>query len=431
MPVESTITAPAATDNSHRNTFFRQSGWMVVATMLCGMFAAGVHVFSKVITKEEYEKFGALLQVINWMTIPGLGLQMVFAHQASSVVTDEQRHRLVGTFKALMRWTFYVWVVMVAGVFLNRQAVSAALKVSNPISLCFTMLAAFAMLWLPIFNGLLQGRQNFLWMGWVAILNGAGRLLFGGIILVVVAKTTSSLMIGIFLGIAAAVALGMWQNADLLRERGAAFDARGWLRHVVPLTLGCGVGQFIFSADPIVVQNYMGGQGDVAPYLFCRTLAQSVVLLTAPLAAVMFPKLVQSRARADQGGNYVFGLTLLGTAFLGAIGALLLPIVAPLLIKYGSRPEFVSFLPLIGLFTWAMVPLAVGNVLLNTLMAHSRFRIVPVLVVLAIAYWLALQHFHDSFKMVIQTFGVFNLIYLALCALFYWWPAGKTQPAAA
>jgi hypothetical protein len=53
-------------------------------------------------------------------------------------------------------------------------------------------------------------------------------------------------------------------------------------------------------------------------------------------------------------------------------------------------------------------------------MAHSRFKIVPVLVVLAVAYWMALQHFHDSFKTVIETFGIFSLIYLGICAVFTW-----------
>jgi hypothetical protein len=65
--------------------------------------------------------------------------------------------------------------------------------------------------------------------------------------------------------------------------------------------------------------------------------------------------------------------------------------------------------PLIPLFAWSMVPLAVGNVLLNNLLAHSRFKCVPALIILGVAYWIALQYFHDSFKTVIEVLGVFNL----------------------
>ena len=44
----------------------------------------------------------------------------------------------------------------------------------------------------------------------------------------------------------------------------------------------------------------------------------------------------------------------------------------------------------------------------------------PPLLALAVGYWFALQHFHDSFKMIIQTFCVFTLIYCGICALFTW-----------
>jgi len=69
-----------------------------------------------------------------------------------------------------------------------------------------------------------------------------------------------------------------------------------------------------------------------------------------------------------------------------------------------------------------MVPLAVGNVLLNNLMAHSRFKVCIPLVCVAAGYWIALQYHHDSFKQVIQLLGITNLVFLAVCALFTWWP---------
>jgi hypothetical protein len=74
-----------------------------------------------------------------------------------------------------------------------------------------------------------------------------------------------------------------------------------------------------------------------------------------------------------------------------------------------------------------MVPLALGNVLMNNLMARSRFECVPALVLIAIGYWIALQYFHDSFRTVIQVLGLFNLIYLATCAFYTWvWPRKET-----
>ncbi|HXD01210.1 MAG TPA: hypothetical protein VN048_17865, partial [Verrucomicrobiae bacterium] len=111
---------------------------------------------------------------------------------------------------------------------------------------------------------------------------------------------------------------------------------------------------------------------------------------------------------------------------MAAIG---LTLVSSLVIKLGSKAEYVSIVPLMPLFSWAMVPLAVGNVLLNNLLAHSRFKVVPVLAAVAVGYWFALQHYHDSFKTVVETLGVFSTLYLAVCALFTWAPWNRSaQP---
>ena len=104
-------------------------------------------------------------------------------------------------------------------------------------------------------------------------------------------------------------------------------------------------------------------------------------------------------------------------------------IVALFLIKHGGKTEFLSIVPLIPLFALSMVPVALGNVLLNSLMAHSRFKVVPFLVAMAVGYWVALQHLplqnsaatvNDGFKMVIETFGIFSTLYLVICVIFTW-----------
>ncbi len=72
-----------------------------------------------------------------------------------------------------------------------------------------------------------------------------------------------------------------------------------------------------------------------------------------------------------------------------------------------------------------MVPLALANVMVNDLLARSRFRIVPFLVLLAIFYGLALTHFHDNLVMVLKTLGIFTSLCFAICAWFTWGARGK------
>jgi O-antigen/teichoic acid export membrane protein len=178
------------------------------------------------------------------------------------------------------------------------------------------------------------------------------------------------------------------------------------------------VSTFIFSADAVVAQNYLGADGKAADYIFGGTLCRAIVLFTVPLAAVMFPKLVHSAARSQK--SNVMGLTLLGTFGLSVLAVVGLSVVSPFLLKVFSKGNYQEMVPLMPLFASGMTLLGLGNVLLYNLMAHSRFKIVPVLLALAVGYWVTLQRVHDSFKIIIQIFCLFALVYLVLCVLFTW-----------
>jgi O-antigen/teichoic acid export membrane protein len=430
MLAQQTVDTPQMTEASHQSTFFRQSGWMMIATVMGGVFMSLVHAFAKVLPKQEYSAMAALFQVLVWMGIPALGLQMVFAQQASAVITQEQKKQLVGTTRAVLLWTFLVWLIMAVVAVIGHRTFIAALKLSNPMAFWLTIVIGLAAIWFPILQGLLQGRQNFLWLGWTAIFNGVGRFGIVVIVVTVLHGLAAGIMGGVLIGFVAAVSTGAWQNRDLIwKETSARFEAAAWLRRVLPLTLGCGAFQFLFSADAIVAQSFLGGDdGQAAPYLFGGTMARAIILLIAPLAAVMFPKLVHSAARSQK--TNLLGMTLLGTIIIGIVSVIGLSIVGPLLIRR-VFPAFVSIIPLLPLFGACMVPLAVANVLLNNLMAHSRFKVVPFLVATAIGYWFALQHYHADFKQVIHTFGIFSLIFLAICAFFTWVPKDRSKIVAA
>src|SRR5437867_3768329 len=80
MPAAS-VENPPMNQAQHRATFFRQSGWLMVANVAGGVFMWAVHFLSRRIGPEEYGVFIACLAVA--MCIPSIPLQMVVAHQTS------------------------------------------------------------------------------------------------------------------------------------------------------------------------------------------------------------------------------------------------------------------------------------------------------------------------------------------------------------
>jgi len=229
-------------------------------------------------------------------------------------------------------------------------------------------------------------------------------------------------MIGTAIGIGITAIIAIWRARDLWTLPRESFDARGLLRQVVPLMLGFGVCQFMFTSDTMFAKAFFSGD-EMAPYVAAGTLSRALLWLVLPLATVMFPKLVHSAAKSEK--TNLMNVVLLGTAILAICGGIGLCVVGPWVVKLVYSPQYVAATTaLLPWYAGAMVPLALANVLINDLMARSRFRVVAVIVPLIIVYGFTLpfmiHKYPGRLEVVLQTLGGFNLLLLVACAGFAW-----------
>ncbi len=406
---------------SHHATFFRQSGWLMIANVGSGVMMYAVHLLNKKIPPGEYGIFGVLLAVA--MFVPNMPLQMVMAQQTAQALATDRKRELAGMIRLAWLGTFGLCLLLALGTFIWQKDILLGWQITNPADLWITVLVVLFSFWLPMFWGVLQGQQNFFWFGWSNILNGLGRLGFAAFLVLALGAYAGGMMLGVLLGLAVGVGVAVWQTRSLWLLHAQPFDWRGLLRQILPLMLGFAAVQFLFTADMMFVKAYFSGD-DAAFYLSAGTLSRGLMWLVVPLATVMFPKIVRSVARSEK--SNLLGVVLLGTAILAAGGALGLTVLGPWIIKLAYSQTYVSVAAaVLPWYAWAMVPLSLAYALVNNLLARAQFRIVPVLLLLAAAYGIALTQFHDTLITVLKTLGVFNLLLLGACALFTWGIKGK------
>jgi O-antigen/teichoic acid export membrane protein len=421
MPADQVETPPVSAA-AHRASFFRQSGWLMFATVAGGVFMTLVHFLSKAIPEAEYSQFGVFLSVA--MFIPALPLQMVLAQQTARARALHREHELSGLIRAAWLGTFALWLVAVVVVLLFQRTIMAQWKISNPAALWLTLPVLLFTVWLPMFYGILQGQQNFLGMGWSMISQGVGRLGIAALAVLALQGQATGMVTGMLGGLAVALVIAIWPTRSLWLASSQSFEWRPLLHQVIPLTLGFGAYQFFLTADTMFVKAYFSGD-DSAYYISAGTLARASMWLVGPLAAVMFPKLVHAKAKAEK--TDLMGVVLTGTLVFSAAGALGLWALGPWVVKFMFKPSYVQAASiLLPWYAWAVVPLALANVLLNNLLAHSHFKVVPALCVLVVAYAFALTQFHDTPVTIIKTLTVCNSLLLAVCA-WYTWGAGKVK----
>jgi len=410
----------------HTFTFFRQSGWLMIANSLCGVFMTLVHSITNDMAGGEYPLFQSLLRVFLILGIPAAGLQTVLAQEAARTVTLGEKIKLKGVIRAALTGTFAIWLVAASVLAVFQSAITTHLNVAKPMALWITLLAVLPALWLPILQGTLQGTQAFFWLGFSMIFNGAARFLCMILLVRILHGKASSAMAAALLGVAGASCIAAWpMRAMLLGAKELVWGT--WLKKTIPLTFGTGSVLFVMSADVIFVKAHFPGNL-VQLYGAAATLGFALVMFTTPLAAVMFPKLVRSVV-TEQKSSALFN-AIAGTALLGIIGALLCGVFPelPLRIMFYGNAEFLRAAPLVKLFMWAMLPVTLANVLVSNLLARENWKVVPWLTATAIGYGLSLSYYlnspaaapFDAFRTVIQILGAFSLALLVIAAYFTW-----------
>jgi O-antigen/teichoic acid export membrane protein len=414
-------------------SFFRHSGWMVVSTFLGGIFMAGVQIVAlrgHAMEESDCNTFIALLRLLMLLgAVPSAALQTIFAQQAAAALTHENRGDLTASVRALLRAAFIFWLAVAGVVLIFVRPFSSALAVNDPMAVRVTVLAVLAVIWAPVFKGLLQGLHRFGPLGALATLEGMIRL---GMFILLVKWLNGGPTGGVwavFTGQYLVLAIAIWQTRDVWSAKiSAAFSWKPWLRRAVPLTLGMGACLFMsIQVDSVFVKSTFRNSTDVQLYNCAMFIGFAMTQFIAPIAAVMFPTIVRNLALSKKTDALLLTLAVTGGfACLAATGCTLFPKL-PLSILF---PDKVAAAALVPCYIWALVPLALANVLIQNLLARGRFAATPWLIAVPILYVLTLLAFKprlvampddfSAFKVIIQIMGFFCLLLFGVAAWFTW-----------
>lgn len=402
--------------------FFRQAGWMVMATGLMGVFMTATQmVAARWMEPAEYAVWFALLRVYLLLGIPSIGLQTVFARQAAAAVDAERRAVLRATVRAVLRGAVVLWLGAVLATALAQGWLVRTLKVSQPAALWITLAIGLVSLWGPVLRGLAQGQQRFAALGAALILDGVGR--FTAVFLIVLAGgQAAGGMAGALFGQLVSLGLCLWVVRAEVFGPGAGFAWGPWLRQVGPITAGTGTVVLLSTADVVYVQSLFPIEA-AQRYVPAAMIGLALTTFGVPVAAVMFPKVARSAAQAR--GTRALPLALAVTLGGGALAALACTVFpeVPLRVIYFGKPEYWQAAPLVPWFAWALLPLIVANVLINNLLAAGRHRVAPwtlavgalyLALLFGLRHWLPTLEPMSAFRVLLATQGGCNLLLLAV-----------------
>ena len=181
-------------DHKPHAAFFRQSGWLMVAAVGGGALTWGVHFLAKSIPESQYAIFGTLLMVVG--CLPTMPLQMIFAQQSALALATGRERQLAGMIRLAWLWTFVLWALGALAVWVFQKQIVAGWHLPDATGLWVMLSLLLVSLWVPMFSGVVQGRQDFFWLGWSSILGSAGRFGFAAFLVLALGFGAAGMMAG-------------------------------------------------------------------------------------------------------------------------------------------------------------------------------------------------------------------------------------------
>lgn len=407
-------------------SFFRQGAWMMTATTLSGLFMFAVHlVVAPWFSDGDYSHFYTMVMIVNFSMIPALGLQTVFAHEAAAVRDEAGHRRLAGNTMGILALFTGIWAAAAALIWLGQEWVLSWLRLEDSRGFWVTLCAVLPHFWLPVFCGILQGRQWFGWLGWAIVSNGLGRFLAVVVVLIWLGPQVHWLMVGALVGVVAAVGLAFVPCRGIWARGADRIQWRAWFGRALLFALGPGMVQFMLTVDMIAARGRF--EKTVSDdYAMAGVLGRGLFLFVGPIAGVMFPKLVNPSSK-DSGPKLVsrtFWATLAIVGLATALSGVVCWVVAPAVLQSAAT---ISILPggaadwllerdeqilriarLVPYFFGAMGLLALANVFVNHLVANREFGRVACLLPAPAFYGLGLASLDFSPTSLVLWVGMAN-----------------------
>jgi O-antigen/teichoic acid export membrane protein len=403
---------------------------MILSNLLAGVFMAASQFLIQGLTPQtDYSVVVTILRLFVLTSIPAAAVQTLLAQEIAGAVTDEAQRDASATARGALKITIGFWLVLLLFAAAFRAQINAWLQASDPNLIWAVMLLIlFSLVW-PLFLGFLQGRQSFFAFGWSTILNGLTRCASIAIGVKLFKIGANGATYGALGGFVIGIVVAIWPARFVFQPKPGTFHWRRFFKKAALLIAGSGSTLFLINVDMLFIQGFFPKEV-TGFYGAVETIGIAVVLICVPVAAVMFPKIVRSRATSSS--SDALRLAVTGTIVIACSVALFCTIFPwlPLRVLF---PKWLDSTPLVPWFMWAMVPVTVYNVLINNLIARERWGIIPWAAVLPIAYavtlYLFLSHTHlppfATFKRVIQILMGYSTT-LMLISLYFSRPASSS-----
>ena len=394
---------------------FRHSSLLFLASIVTAVGNVGFQmIVGRALPAQEYALLATFLALFAMLARP-LGTLSTGINHYASLLIQEGRRAVVG--RLLTKWLLLAGgvsgLLSLLCIFFARP-ISAFFHLDRVAPVMVSAVALPAIFMAPVLGGTLQGLQKFMWTAVAGILNAFGRVLFGGLFVVLLFPACGWALAGHVGGMYLAVLVSFLALLPVLRLRtpdgGTIPSVRLYQMQCCFIQASVAV---LMTGDVVMVKHFLPGNTDFA---YAATLGRMVAFIAAAVAMAMFPKVSSAGGALTCEHRKIYLRSQLYTTGL-VVASLVVCLLFPSLLLRFLFKIVQPDAEIIGYTRWMAVVMAIAtllNINVFLLMAQRRFRLLSITVVSAALYFSGVYLFHASAYHVIAFAGLANAIALAV-----------------
>jgi O-antigen/teichoic acid export membrane protein len=401
-----------------RDELFRHSALLFFASIITLFGNLGFQmIVGRALPDEDYTLLATFLALFIILARP-LGTLSSGINHYTSVLVQEGHQKVVS--RLLTKWVLLtggasVLMSVICILFANRIAAFFHLERVAPVIV--SALALPAIFIAPVLGGVLQGLQRFVWTSIASISNALGRVVFGGLFVILLFPACGWALAGHVTGMYLALLVSLLALVPLLKNRSSdgcsVPSMRFYLLQCFLIQIGVAV---LMTGDVVMVKHFLPQNTDFA---YAATLSRMVAFMAAAVAMAMFPKVSSAGGTLSKKHRQVYLHSQLYTSCL--IGASLVicilfpaPMLGFLFPNAHPNPDLLAYTRWMAL---VMAAATLLNINVSLLIAQRRFKLLSIATFCALFYMGGVFFYHESAYHVIAFAGVANVIALVVTTI--------------
>jgi len=414
---------------------FFDEGLLVIITSMGNVFTFYFHIYmSRNLGPGEYSTLNSLMSLLFVLSVPIITVQTTITKFVAEYTAREEPAKVRRLFLESIKRMSITGFVLMSSIILGAPLIGGFLNIDKNTPIVVSGVLVFVMFMMPAFWAVLQGREQFGFLGASYFVNFISKCGLG-ILFFILGFGVGGVLFGVVLSFGAAFAVCFWAMGEVLVPipDDDSFEMREIYKFAAPVVIALFFLSFFCNVDIALVRHFFGHSDEglklAGYYATASIIGKCFLFLPIGIVLALIPKVARKKAVGENPIRILMrGLGLdIGLSVIGIIGCFVLARYLALFLAKTDAPELILLIKMFGI---AITPVAGTTILANYNLANERYGFIWALVPLTILTFAGIWLYHPTPVSVLMIIGAGGFVLFLSVLLFAVLSHKRTQSVA-